>query len=134
MDIDVTLEFYDRIMNSSNKATIGDLEIELKKAILGKEITDTKDIMLLNLALKTKQNEYKIEELFEVPAQSMIVMDDIDQVNEIMNALFGEQVHDHEQAQLDEMLQEELDDFKDGNVVSIGNFKQRTETDGDDDK
>lgn len=121
MKVHPMLELYGKIIIAENEGVLKDLEIELQNMVLSKLLTDDRDIMTLNLALKMKEYEFKIYELEKKELGTTVIV--VGNPDEFMSE-FGSDF-DAEQEQLDSFQQEELEDFKDGNVVSFKNFLKK---------
>ena len=111
MEISLSLEFYNRIMEAEDECEIISLNIELQAVIMTEQITDSRDIMILNMALQIKSNFFLIKEMTLFGANTTIIMGNMED-------------YDPEAMQLEEYQQEEFDDFKDGNVVMMKDFKK----------
>lgn len=111
MDITPLVEFYDRITNSVHRDEIDELETEVRIAVLNKDITDEKDIMILNLALNLKSLHFLLKEtLLEIRDYTE------SQVGWDMGGV------DPEEAQLKEFHDREIDELTEGNVISINHI------------
>ena len=63
MDMTPLLEYYNRIICTKDEAEIHELNIEIQSAIMANIITDSSEIMLLNMALQIKSNFFLMKEL-----------------------------------------------------------------------
>ena len=117
--ISTTLEFYDKIMHVNDEKQIINLTFEIKKAVINKKITNEIEIMMLNLALQIKTNNFSIESLEEIvsaPQTTIIITGE-------------DNYYDPEEHQLNSFREEEIEYFKKGNVFPIKEIK---EVDNDD--
>ena len=107
----LTVEFYDKIMNAETEGVVVDLNIQIQIAVLDQEIVDEKDIMILNMALQIKSNFFLMREMMLTSSHTIIMtsLEDFD----------PEDIH------IEEFQQEEFDEFKDGNVVMMTDFKKK---------
>ena len=111
MELSQTVEFYNLIMCAETEGEVVDLTIKVQTAVLDGEIVDEKDIMILNMALQIKTNFFLMREIMLMGGATII-----------MGSL---EDFDPEEMQLEEFQQEELEDFKDGNVVMMKDFKKK---------
>jgi hypothetical protein len=109
MEITNTVEFYNKIINAESDSVLGDLLIQIQDSVLRKEITDEKDMMILNLAIQVKRSEFVINELI---------------VSSVMDAIIEEDF-DLEQAQLEQFQKEEYDEVEKGNVFTMKDFNKK---------
>jgi len=107
------LEFYDRIINAETPEDIYELSMEVKSASLSKILTDDRDIMLLNMALQIKSNFFLMKELANEDRGTTVVI------------MGNPEDYDPEQVQLDEFKDQEYEDFKGGNIVSMKDFTKK---------
>lgn len=112
MKVRPVLEYYSQIMSTETSTSLHQAELDVQSAVLGKILTDDIEIMMLNLAIKFKRNSFLIDELLETAGGTTVVV------------IGNPDDFDPEQMQLDEFHEEEYEDFKDGNVVSIRDFKK----------
>lgn len=97
-------------MDIENEEDVRLIADEMKTAVANKQITDQKDMILLNLALQVKTNYFLITNLISAGfGESLMVM------------MGGD--YDPEEEHLKQLYEEELDDVKDGNVVRMDIFK-----------
>ncbi len=119
MDNSLMIGFYNKIMKAKDQDEIDDIEMELELAILSKQITDSKDMMILNLALQVRGNFFTRKEIATNGGGTTIMMvGDADMFGD-----FGD--FDPEEAQLEEFKQQEFEEVKDGNVVSMKDFTKK---------
>lgn len=133
MEITPTLEFYDRIAHAGSIEEAEEIRLELKRVIINNEIESQTEIMLLSLAIDIKVNSYRLEELEEELTNPMngatIIVGGNEMLDQLMDQLEGTGV-DREAEQLEEFYQEEVEDFENGNVVSMREFKGRKDDRG----
>lgn len=109
------LIFYNKIMCAKDESDIEDLTMELQAAVITNTITDDSEIMLLNMALQIRSNYFIMKEVILGGGNTTVmIMGDVDDF-------------DPEQMQLDDLYDKELDDFKDGNVLTMKDFGKKKE-------
>ena len=113
MKISLVTAFYGKIMCSENEGVLAGLNVEIQEMILGGELKEEKDMMILNLALQVKSNFFLMKELMMYGGGTTTII------------MGGVEDFDPEEMQLEEFQQEEIDDFKDGNVVLMADFKKK---------
>lgn len=106
------LLFYNQIINASDKDDLNDIDVEVKTSVLNGTLTDDRDIMILNLAIRLRHTEFTIEDIEAEGRTTIIVMGGADDV-------------DIEELQLNQLMKDELDELEEGNVVSMKNFKKK---------
>lgn len=111
MILSLAVEFYNKIMDAEAEGEVVDLNIQIQTAVLCGEIVDEKEIMILNMALQIKSNFFLMREMMLTNSHTIIMASIED--------------FDPEEMQLEEFQQEEFDDFKDGNVVMMTDFKKK---------
>ena len=112
MEMTVTVDYYHNIINSNSKEELEELNDRIQSDILGGKITDSMEMMILNLAIQTRTNFLFSQELSITGGNTTIMIVDKDSF-------------DPEQMQLDELKEEELEDVKNGNVVTMKDFKRK---------
>lgn len=115
MEMDITEILYNKIMNVEDEADVDEVNAEIQASIMTGEITDSRDMMILNMALQMKSDHFVIKELlmFGANISASVIMDD------------SFEDYDPEAMQLEEMHNEEYEDFKNGNVLSIKDFTKK---------
>ena len=122
LEITPTMVFYEKIVNSSDKQTLDDINADIQTAILNDTITCNTEIMLLNVAIQSRVNFFTIEELSSRPQiVSMTMGEAPNAFDEFFSNLLGD--CDPEEMQLKQFWDEEVEDFKDGNVVPLSDYK-----------
>ena len=113
MKVTPVLEFYNSIMEAKTEEDIQMLNLEIKAAIISNILTDDRDIMTLNMALQIKSNYFLMKELMLTGGGTTIMV------------VGNPDDFDPEQMQLDEFAEQEYEDFKDGNIVSMKDFTKK---------
>ena len=132
------LEFYDQVMHTKTRIGLEDIELEIKKAVLGRILEDDRDIMTLNLAIQLRYTQFDLQDIKnQSPAPTVIVAGSPEDIlSEILNDLFEDDElppvipepfddFDPEQAQLDKFHDDELDEIKNGNVIPMKGFGKK---------
>ena len=108
MDI---MQLYTDIMLAESEMDVVRLNIEIQAHITAARISDDMEIMLLNMALQVKSNYFLMREM-ALNSTMTVIMGDVSEF-------------DPEEMQLEEFRDDEFEDFKDGNVVLLADFKKK---------
>lgn len=110
MDIHPVLTFFNKVNEAQDIPELEQIAREVQSAVLSKILTDNKDIMILNLAIRMQTNSFLIiEEQSKEPNTKIVVIGNIDDF-------------DPEEMQLKEMMDEERADLQ-GNVRLVEELK-----------
>jgi hypothetical protein len=115
MKLDITEILYNKIMCAEDESDISALNLEIQTSILTGKITESRDMMILNMAIQLKSDHFTMKELlmFGADISASVIMEDC----------FED--FDPEAMQLEEMHNEEFEDFKNGNVISMKDFTKK---------
>lgn len=109
-EITPTLEFYDKIMNSTDLGQISKIISDMRNCILANIISGDMEIMMLGIAVQMKVNQFRIDETLALPPNQTIIITG------------GEDNYDPEEMQLEQFKESEFQDFVDGNVLPMKDF------------
>jgi hypothetical protein len=122
LEITPTMLFYEKIVNAPDREALDDINADIQTAILNDTITCNTEIMLLNVAIQSKVNFFIIDDLSNRPQIVTMTMGEApDDLEEFFSFLTGDS--DPEEMQLKKFWEEECEDFKDGNVVPLSDYK-----------
>ena len=110
MEISDTVKYYNRIMCAETEGELMSLTLEIQCAILHKKLDNEQDMIILNLALQLKKQQFIISELMLTSSMAVI---------------FSQDDFDPEAAQLEQFQKDEFEDFKDGKVLTMKDFIKR---------
>jgi len=108
------MTFYNQVMFAEDEDVLTEINAEIQSAVGTGELSDNKDIMILDLAVQNRTNYFMIMKTAEIARGETTIM-----------FMGNPEDFDPEQLQLDELQEKELEDFKDGNVVSMKDFGKK---------
>ena len=107
MEISNTVKYYNKIMESKTERELVELTVEIHCSVIKGEISNEIEMMLLNIAIQLQQSSFVIAEL---------------RMSTAMAALLAQPDFDPEKKQLEQFQAEELEDFKEGEVLTMKDF------------
>lgn len=100
------VDLFDQISKVANLNELHLIALEVQSSILEKKITEEKDIIILTLSIQVQTLSFKLQEsqTEQDPTIYYIIMDNDG---------------DHETSQIQEFYEKELEEFRNGTVISM---------------
>jgi NDP-sugar pyrophosphorylase family protein len=117
MDLTLTVKLFGQILEAENPNHLIALSQVVQEAILDKTITSETDGMLLNLAIQNRTLKFQLESLQEAGAGSTVII--MGEGNEEMLQQLLDPEGNLEENLVEEELQKDLDEVKQGVVHSL---------------
>lgn len=117
MDLTLTVKLFGQILEAENPNHLIALSQVVQDAILDKQITSEMDGMMLNLAIQNRTLKFQIESLQEAGAGSTVII--MGEGNEEMLQQLLDPDGNLEENLVEEELQKDLDEVKQGVVHSL---------------
>ena len=127
MDLTLTVKLFGQILEAENPNHLIALSQVVQEAILNKKITSEMDGMMLNLAIQNRTLKFQLESLEEAGAGSTVII--MGEGNEEMLQQLLDPEGNLEENLVEEELQKDLDEVKEGVVHSLQLVKESLKKD-----